>query len=123
MDELEFHRRFQSFDCKSIPLAENTPATPRPPHRPRMDAPVPTESDGILITFEETFVPAPPGTLASPRPPGRPREIPTPTDPKDEAFAGELADRVQEYVRQRPSGLSAEQLAALIQQILARRSA
>ena len=87
-----------------------------------------------FVTFEAKFEPAPPGTPATPRPPGRPRLVyPDPESPgelvsvpsteADAAFASELADRVLEYVRSRPSGLSAEQLAALVQQLLALRSA
>ncbi|MBX9627224.1 MAG: hypothetical protein K2X82_25700 [Gemmataceae bacterium] len=56
-----------------------------------------------------------------PRPPGRPRPV-EPVDP-DTAFVGELAERVLEYVRGRPAGLSVEQLLALVQQLVARRSA
>ena len=92
------------------------------------------EPDPLFVSFELQFEPDPPGTPASPRPPGRPR--PTGTDPEppgelvsmspvdpDAAFAHELAERVLEYVQNRPAGLSAEQLAALVQQLLARRSA
>ena len=101
------------------------------------------EFDAQLITFTAKFEPDPPGTPATPRPPGRPRPTeaelagagepvlhsfdcesePLPADAGDAEFARALAERVLERVRTRPAGLSAEQLAALIQQFLARRSA
>lgn len=114
---------FQAFDCESVPLAEDTPAEPRPPHRPRDGSPVVTEADGILFSFEDVGVPLPPDTPATPRPPGRPREPGVPASPADAAFARELADRVLEYSRSHPAGLTPEQLAALVQHLLARRSA
>jgi hypothetical protein len=93
------------------------------------------DTEPEFISFEASFEACPPGTLATPRPPGRPRGTETgigqegilisfePAEP-DAAFAQELAGRVREYVRSRSvSGLTAEQLAALVQQLLARRSA
>ncbi|MBA4063838.1 MAG: hypothetical protein C0501_09025 [Isosphaera sp.] len=91
-----------------------TPPAPRPP-RPSFEGNPDTEMrDGALVDFDDPS--APPGT--PPAPPDRPRA----PDP-DAAFARELADRVSEYVRTRPTGLTAEQLAALVQQFLARRPA
>ena len=119
MDDQDLGLWFQSFDCESEPLAEGEPATPRPPHRPRDGSAPVTEFDGIFVSFDCESVPLAPGTPATPRPPGRPRPV-EPVDP-DTAFAGELAERVLEYVRGRPAGLSAEQLAALVQQLVARR--
>ena len=75
------------------------------------------EPDSQFVSYNLKFEPDPPGTPASPRPPAPPRET------SDTAFAQELADRVREYVRAHPSGSSAEQLAALVQQMLSRRSA
>jgi hypothetical protein len=90
------------------------------------------DSEPQLVSFEAKFEPAPPGTPASPRPPGRPRQLdpvpegvltsPDPTG-ADGAFAQELAERVREYVRGRTGGLSAEEIAALVQQLLAGRPA
>lgn len=100
------------------------------------------EFDAQLITFTAKFELDPPGTPATPRPPGRPRPTeaelagagepvlhsfdcesePLPTG-ADEVFARAVADRVWEYVQNRSSGLSAEQLGALVQRFLARRSA
>jgi hypothetical protein len=91
-----------------------------------MPDPDPITEGPILVTFESDFNAAPPGTPATPRPPGRPRLTDIATDPPteaDTAFARELAQRVLEYVKDRPAGLTAEQLAALVQQLLARRSA
>jgi hypothetical protein len=116
---------FQSFNYESIPLAENTPAEPRPAHRPRDGASAPTICDGIFQSFDCVTEQLPPGTLASPRPPDRPRitdATPVPTD-ADDAFAREVASRVLEYVNSRSGGLSAEQLATLVQQFISRRSA
>jgi hypothetical protein len=113
-----------SFEAEFVPLAPGTPAAPRSPGRPRegfTDEPV---SEPELVTFECTAELMPPGTPAAPRPADRPREAPEPTpDAAAAAFARELAERVLEYVRNRPTGPSAEQLAALVQQFLARRSA
>jgi hypothetical protein len=79
----------------------------------------------ILYEFTSSTNEAPPGTPAEPRPPGRPRPIGLAQSPSDvdAAFARELADRVLEYVRNQPTGLSATQLAALVQDLLTRRSA
>lgn len=107
---------FVSYNLKFEPDPPGTPASPRPPDTRTLSQPE-TFSDGVLVSFEDKFKPDPPGTPASPRPPAPPREA------SDAVFAQELADRVREYVRAHPTGPSAEQLAALVQQLLARRSA
>jgi len=88
--------------------------------------------DPVFVSFEAVFEPCPPGTPATPRPLGRPREVVnssegilvtlTPTEP-DTAFAHQIAEELLGYARNRASGLSPEQLAALVQQIIAKRSA
>ena len=109
--------QFQSFDCESVPLEDGTPAAPRPGNRPREAADA-VSVPPAFISFDCESVPLADGTQAAARPAHRPRE-----SPEDAAFARELADRVLEYVQSRPTGLSAAQLAALVQQLLARRSA
>jgi hypothetical protein len=115
---------FYSFECEAVPLPPGTPAAPRPADRPREAfTDEPFHEPGVY-TFECSAEPMPSGTPAAPRPAHRPRESleGTPVD-ADAAFARELADRVLEYVQNRPTSLSAAQLAALVQQLLARRSA
>jgi hypothetical protein len=119
----ELSGRFFSFDCESVPLEPGTMADPRPADRPR-EAPDAVFTPPAFYSFDCESVPLEPGTMADPRPAGRPREAPdVPAAESDEAFARELVDRVLAYVQSRPSGLSAEQLAALVQQLLTRRSA
>ncbi len=91
------------------------------------------EPEFVFVSFEGKFEPSPPGTPASPRPPHRPREtgnhpaaeqfVSPPELGADAAFARELADHVLAYVRNHPAGATAEQVAAMVQQLLARRSA
>lgn len=121
MSEPRGEAQFVSFEAAFEPCPPGTPAPPRPPGRPRESADGPFRG-AQFVSFEAAMEPVPPGTPATPRPPGRPREAEPFPDP-DAAFAGELADRVLEYARGRPAGLTAEQLAALIQQLVARRSA
>ena len=121
MTNNELSGRFYSFDCESVPLAEGTPAAPRPADRPRESADA-AFTPPAFFSFDCESVPLAEGTPAAPRPANRPREG-APATTADAEFARELAERVLEYVRSRPSGLSAEQLAALVQQLLARRSA
>jgi len=111
-----------SFEGECVPPAPGTPAAPRPPGRPRDASADEPFSEPELVTFECTAELMPPGTPAAPRPADRPREAAELTTAEaDAAFARKLAERVLEYVRSRPAGLSAEQLAALVQQFLARR--
>lgn len=123
MDESDLW--FQSFECESIPLSENTLASPRPPHRPRPrdDTLFPTIPDQVLVSFDCPGEPIPPGARATPRPPGRPRNPEALPTEADDAFAREVADRVLEYVNTNSGGLTAEQIAQLVQQLLSRRSA
>jgi hypothetical protein len=117
--------QLHSFEGKWIPAPPGTLAPPRPTDRPReMPAGEPA-CEPELVTFECVAEVPPPGTPAPPRPASRPRELDSAPVPSkaDADFARELAERVLEYVRNCPAGLSAEQLAALVQQILARRSA
>jgi hypothetical protein len=114
-----------SFESEWIPVPPGTPAPPRPADRPRE---VPTgefASEPELVTFECVPEIPTPGMLAPPRPADRPRELDSATVPTDADadFAREMASRVLEFVRSRSAGMSAEQLAVLIQQFIARRSA
>jgi hypothetical protein len=89
-----------------------------------MAEPAPITEGPILVEFTSETNEVPPGTPAAPRPPGRPRELePGAVTDADATFAKELAERVLEYVQNRSGGVTAEQLAALVQQYLARRSA
>lgn len=115
---------FQSFDCHSIPLAENTVAAPRPSDRSRYSSGSPeAASSEVLVSFDCAAEMLPPNTPAAPRPSSRPRETQFNLDPTDTAFAKELTERMLDYVRSRPEGVSAEQLALLVQQLLAKRPA
>ena len=106
-------REIRFFD----PLGNGLPAGPRPGHRLRGDATLPTAMlDGVLVAFDDP--PVPPGTPASPRPADRPRELPGARPD----VATELAVRTLEFVRANPSA-TVEELAALMGQLLARRSA
>jgi hypothetical protein len=114
--------QFFSFECECVPLPPGTPAAPRPADRPR-DPSVAGFAEPAFYSFDCELVPLPPGTPAAARPADRPREVPAGAVEPDEAFARELAARVLEYVRNHPAGRSAEQLAALVQQFVSRRSA
>jgi len=118
-----------SLECEMIPLAPGTPASPRPPGRQRETELSDLDFESRFHSFDCVTQEIPPGTLASPRPPGRPRnpdysytQIEN-LNNADNAFAQEVADRVLEYAKNRQAGLSAEQLAALVQQLISRRSA
>ncbi len=83
-----------------------------------------------LISFVAPFVADPPGTPASPRPSSRPRgnaqqafpdQLVTMPSQDEEAFAQQLAERLWEYVQTHQSGLSAEELASLVQRLVVNR--
>jgi hypothetical protein len=110
---------FQAFDGPSVPLGDGVRATPRPAHRPRDGALPPTEMlDGVLVTFTDTFRATTAGAVPSHARSNRPRA----TAGAETDIANELAGPVLEYVRTHPTG-TVEELAALMRQLLARRSA
>ena len=114
---IEGDAQFFSFESQFVPCPPGTPAIPRPPGRPREPVPGGEIPEAVLVSFECEAEILPPGTPAAPRPPDRPR------NGSAEALARELADHVLAYVRNHPAGATAEQVAAMVQQLLARRSA
>lgn len=114
-----------SFECEMEIPPPGTPAGPRPMDRPRALTQSSSSANPEFRSFdcvpEELAV----GTPAAPRPIDRPRAGIEPLVPtaSEDVFAQELAHLVLEYVKSRPEGLTAEQLAAVVQQLLSRRSA
>jgi hypothetical protein len=69
-------KRIASFDCNEAPAPPHTPASPRPPDRPRVVEEAGDGSPPSLQLFDCEDIPLPPHTPATPRPTGRERRFP-----------------------------------------------